>query len=263
MTIKPVSEEAKAAGQNTSFLEQRIQMNEVSQSLDLNSWVFSHIDNDRSELQILELCCGTGKQTMELSRKFPRATITAIDISPDAIRTIKNSSFFDPDRIYTDVVGIDEYFSEKITLRFDLIFCSYGLYYSQDIDQVLTGIYESLKVGGRLIVVGPYGDNNGPLFDDLRSVGVHIADQIVFDSQLFMKDKVLQSGHELYSNVEFDSAVNQVVWENKDQVIGYWKSSTFYDADCEPEFDSLLDQHFSQNANYVNEKHIGFIVLTK
>ena len=69
----------------TDFLIERIQQNENAQSIDINKWAFQNIDGSSEEINVLELCCGTGKQTKYLLEAFPNAKISCLDISAEAI----------------------------------------------------------------------------------------------------------------------------------------------------------------------------------
>ena len=74
---------------------------------------------------------------------------------------------------------------------FDLVFCAYGLYYSTDPLATLSEARSWLNPRGRIVVVGPFGPNNGQLFDLVRASGVVLAPAVIDSSQHFMLRTVL------------------------------------------------------------------------
>ena len=72
----------------TELLEQRIAENRASQEVDLVRWIFERIPVRESD-QVLELCCGTGGQTLRmLSTLGERGRLHALDVSRDALSTL-------------------------------------------------------------------------------------------------------------------------------------------------------------------------------
>src|SRR5271165_4165281 len=70
------------------LLEQRIAENRASQEIDLATWIFERLPV-RPEDQVLELCCGTGGQTLPfLERLGESGSIVALDISSEALKTL-------------------------------------------------------------------------------------------------------------------------------------------------------------------------------
>src|SRR5580700_3624002 len=70
------------------LLEQRIAENRASQEVDLVRWIFERILLQETD-QVLELCCGTGGQTLRmLSTLGERGRIHALDVSGDALSAL-------------------------------------------------------------------------------------------------------------------------------------------------------------------------------
>ena len=175
---------------NSFSLNKRIEHNEKFQRIDINKWAFKLISKDTRPLNILELCCGTGRQSEYLINHYINSSIDLLDISQDSLNQIKNSSYFDKSKISTFNIGIDEFFL-KNKKKYDIIFVSYGLYYSKDIDEVLKRIKNSINKKGKFIVMGPHGNNNKEIFDIIESTGLKIDKKIKFTCTDFMYDKVI------------------------------------------------------------------------
>lgn len=246
----------------TDFLMARISQNENNQTVDINKWAFEKIKSNSEKINILELCCGTGKQTDYLVQLFPNAKISCLDISIDAITTVKNKFQSHSARMNFYNMGIDGFFKENEE-KFDIIFCSYGLYYSKDIDYVLFQINELLNNGGKLVVMGPYGDNNKQLFDILLDLRITIPDLVLSSSSTFMREKVLSFSINHFNAIHLYTTQNNIIWENVESVMNYWKNSTFYDSSIEQEFQKIVETKINLKGNFINEKKIMLIEAIK
>src|SRR2546422_10510224 len=70
------------------LLEQRIAENRQSQEVDLVGWIFERARIEPSD-QVLELCCGTGGQTLRmLSSLGESGRLEAVDKSAEALETL-------------------------------------------------------------------------------------------------------------------------------------------------------------------------------
>jgi ubiquinone/menaquinone biosynthesis C-methylase UbiE len=210
----------------------------------------------------LELCSGTGKQTEYLLELFPNSTISCLDISIDAINTVKNNFKDKHSRMSFFVKGIDEFF-ESNKARFDLVFCSYGLYYSKNIEFVLNSIYNLLNKNGRLMVMGPFGKNNKQLFDILTKLDVTIPQPVIHSSSKFMYEDVLGFAVNNYESVHIHTTQNRIEWKTVESVMSYWKSSTFFNESRENDFQQLVANEIGKNGVFVNDKHIMLLIAIK
>src|ERR1700693_3800322 len=113
-------------------LEQRIAENRASQEVDLVRWIFERAPLRESD-QVLELCCGTGGQTLRmLSALGDRGRLHALDASRDALNTMVERAMSSNSKLVPIQASLDDL---SATLRasglerppFDLIFCAYGL----------------------------------------------------------------------------------------------------------------------------------------
>ena len=175
---------------NSFSLNKRIEHNEKNQRIDINKWAFKLISKDTRPLNILELCCGTGRQSEYLINHYINSSIDLLDISQESLNHIKNSSYFQKSKISTFNIDMDEFFLNN-KKKYDIIFVSYGLYYSKNIDEVLKKIKNSINQKGQFIVMGPHGNNNKEIFEIIESTGLKIDKKIKFTCTDFMYDKVI------------------------------------------------------------------------
>ncbi len=244
------------------LLEQRIAENTASQEIDLATWLFERIPVRPGD-HVLELCSGTGGQTLTLlDRVGATGRVTALDISAAALETlISKAGDANGNRLMTVEANLDSFSSslrEAGVQRssFDLVFCAYGLYYARDARETLQEIRSWLKPQGRIAVVGPFGPNNKPLFDLLRSIDVTLAEPVTFSSEHFMSKVVLPWGAVNFENLSVHTMVNRVRWGSAERVLNYWQNTTFYEAEKLPAFRELLHSHFVKNGAFINEKWV-------
>lgn len=243
------------------LLEQRIAENRASQEVDLVRWIFERVPVQESD-QVLELCCGTGGQTLRmLSTLGNRGQLYALDISNDALNTLAERAAGDRSKLIAVPANLDDFSSALQSSglerpRFDLIFCAYGLYYSSDGRKTLNEAFTWLKKDGRIVVVGPFGPNNWQLFDLVRACGVRIPEPVVSSSERFMTEVVVPWAVVKFRSTRISTMVNPVRWPTLERVLNYWQNTTFYSADHRPEFERRLAQHFAERGEFVNEKWV-------
>jgi ubiquinone/menaquinone biosynthesis C-methylase UbiE len=245
----------------SELLEQRIAENAAAQEIDLATWIFDRVHVQPGDC-VLELCCGTGGQTLGLlERVGDNGRVVALDISGAALDTVASKAGPSGNRLTCVEASLDSLSSSlnRAGLQhdgFDLIFCAYGLYYSADAERTLQEAWGQLRPDGRIVVVGPFGPNNKPLFDLLHSAGVVIAEPVVFSSESFMLQTVLPWGARNFESTSVHTMVNRVRWSTPERVLNYWQNTTFYDAEKRGNFEKLVREHFSRLPVFVNEKWV-------
>ncbi|MGI8584325.1 MAG: class I SAM-dependent methyltransferase [Chitinophagaceae bacterium] len=242
----------------TDYLFERITQNENFQTIDINKWAFEKIEGTNETLNILELCCGTGKQTKCLLETFPNSTISCLDISNEAIDVVKASNKDDQHRMIFFNTGIDDFFY-KSSEKYDIIFCSYGLYYSLNIEIVFSRIKQSLNSVGRFIVMGPYGNNNKQLFDLILRLNINIAEPVLHSSSKFMVEDVLKFAANNFKQVHIYTTRNSIKWLDANSVISYWQNSTFFEEDKKEDFILNVSKEIENNHFFLNDKYIMLI----
>jgi len=249
----------------TGLLEKRINQNMSYQKFDFLKWIFDRIKVE-PDSKIIELCSGTGSQTSYLLDKVGKGgQVVAVDISSESIKILKaKPREVDHSKLVTIVSDIDNLdpalrnkgFSAQC---FDLAFCAYGLYYSKDVLNTLKVIKNWLKPKGRIVIVGPFGSNNSPLFNMLENGGVRIPSYVKYTSGEFMIKDVLSWITNNYQVTYIHTTVNRIIWNKTEDIIEYWESTTFYDSDKLSMVKKLIDNHLYKYQSFVNEKHIMMI----
>ena len=251
------------------LLEQRIAENAASQEIDLTTWIFTRVQVHPGD-QVLELCCGTGGQTLALlDRVGNSGRVVALDVSRKALDTLASrAGTANQGRLVLVESNLDHLTSSLRQAQcqpgsFDLVFCAYGLYYSADAQRTLEEARTWLKPDGRIVVVGPFGPNNQPLFDLVRASGAVIAEPVTLSSERFLLQTVLPWAARNYASTSVQTMVNPVRWATPERVLNYWENTTFYDAEKRPAFEQLLRAHFARHGVFVNEKWVMLVEMSR
>jgi ubiquinone/menaquinone biosynthesis C-methylase UbiE len=251
--------------QAATLLDSRIAQNVNAQKVDLVEWIFERITVDPGS-KILELCCGTGSQTLRmLDLVEEMGQVVALDISPEALEKLQAKVKAEWQSrlilVEADMEQLPRVLEQNglEPSTFDLAFCAYGLYYNANATQTLQETKYLLQPGGRIVIVGPFGANNGPIFDLLAQGGVTIPTYVKYTSAEFMFKEVIPWVTQHFETVTINTLVNPVVWKKAENVLGYWRNTTFYDREKEKKIETLLNINFNKYPNFVNEKWVMMI----
>ena len=254
------NETIHARAASSDCLTQRIAENSAGQQTDLVEWIFERVPIPENA-DILELCCGTGAQTIRLAET--RGSVTAIDVSGKALETmLARLSPDQRERVKGVEASLDAVSEALPASAFDLIFCAYGLYYSSDPVRTLDTVRQWLRPGGEIVVVGPFGPNNGALFEILERCGVAIPAYVKYTSQDFMTAAVLPWAGCHFETTQMHTLMNPVLWDSAEKILNYWQNSTFYAEDLRAAVEQALADFFRREKTFVNEKWIMLARMT-
>ena len=206
----------------SSALETRIK-SQRNQTLNLNEWIFSQIKMGADE-NVLELCCGTGAQTSYFSKRITKGLINCVDVNEESIEL--NRAHVQNSRINYIVSSVDD-IEQYASCHYDLIFCAYGFYYSRDAKALHDVLKQNLNPGGRFVLVGPTFGNNVELYRIVEKLGFSIPSAVTYSSEQFMLD-FLKIFIKNYPTVNFSRVINKVTYSSHEQLLNYWKNTTFY-----------------------------------
>ncbi len=104
----------------------------------------------RGNEYILDVGCGDGKVTAEISRAVPQGSVTGIDASAEMI-VFAQETF--PARKHPNLkFRVMDAREIQFTRPFDLIFSNAALHWVDDHEAILRGAAAALKSGGRLVI---------------------------------------------------------------------------------------------------------------
>lgn len=264
-----MNNEIKDRASDASCLEGRIAQNAGYQKTDLVEWIFERVKVDRGS-RVLELCCGTGNQSIKLIELIgAEGHLTALDISEEALEKLRARLDEDGLQRVSTIAGSMDDLPELLQRhglkdeKYDLILCAYGLYYSERVDRLLMELTKRLSANGRIVVVGPFGPNNGPLFGLLEDAGVEIPEYVMYTSRDFMETKVLPFANRNFQTSHVNVLVNPISWTSKEDVYEYWRNTTFFDEAKSDFVIESLNKIYEKKTIFMNEKWVMMVELNK
>ena len=117
---------------------------------------------------ILDIGCGAGKQCFSyLAHLSGKADITGGDVSDDLLAKAEEENHKLGNRVHFQPLN----FNEKLPFpadKFDLVSCSFALYYAEDIPFTIREIHRVVKPGGHLFTTGPMPENKQLFYDIIQ-----------------------------------------------------------------------------------------------
>ena len=185
------------------------------------------IANVKDSDSILDLGCGTGKLTMELSRLLLNGNINGID--PSKEMTDKARERFDSAQ-NVSIFRIPAQ-SMKYKNEFDLVYSNSALHWVKEQQMVLKLVYDSLKEGGRIAFQMPAKDFCREFIEYTGKAMETPGFEEYFrgwEPQWYMPSKkeyrsfLEDAGFE---NIKVYYRDYELLFENIDEVLGWWSSA--------------------------------------
>ena len=248
---------------DTNALTARINAHAVYGSRNLEEWVFSQLDV-RPKQHILELGCGTGKQTIQLARLVgAEGHITAMDIAADSLSLLRTQALSDGvmARITLIKSGLDE--TEKYasgTELFDRAVACYSIYYANNPEHVFTVVHGVLKRSGRLFFCGPAKTNNA----ELKAFHHALSGSTVrAGAAPFMEEAGQKLARQLFEKVEISTFENPLSFNSAAALYEYWRSYNLYDPQLDSAFKAAASEYFHKHNVFTTYKRVLGVLAAK
>jgi ubiquinone/menaquinone biosynthesis C-methylase UbiE len=243
----------------TEFLEKRIEINRAYSSVDFDRWLSERLDVAPGE-DILDVGCGSGAQTIPFSQAVGAGgSVSAVDISAESIDLLKQR--LQPgarvQAVAADMATLARLVADVFAVkRYDLVHSSYALYYSPERLAVLDTMRASLKQGGRCAIFTPDAPHGlVELAGRFSAVPKEVHDSLSFGPGVL---EPYFRRH--FPRVEIHRFHNVVTLPKADTLIDFYRQTTYYDADAEPQIRAIADREIARTGNYQYEKN-GFLII--
>ncbi|MDB9744222.1 methyltransferase domain-containing protein [Fibrobacterales bacterium] len=206
--------------------------------------------NSQKELNILDLGCGTGKQSKHLSKLFPNSKIWSIDISNDSIASLQSENFnnINPKCASFDSLEVREILE---TNKFDIVVSFYAIYYSANIQEIVERIHSSLNKDAKCVLVGFSKDNNKEIIELSKE------NNIATDN--FSSLKICDNLTDITSLKSYDFE-NKMIFKSSEDFQTYYQNYGLYNESIELE---VISQYFARDSFFTWTKSSKIITWSK
>lgn len=136
-------------------LTTRLTLNKKTQKFDFSEWLFSIFPKIKKNFHVLDLGCGTGKQTsFFLDKVDSSGSVCAIDASVESINSIPNDKRLI--KFAIDFNNLDELGKVLNVNNYQIINSTYAIYYANNPLQLINTMKDRfLADQGKMIISGP------------------------------------------------------------------------------------------------------------
>ena len=259
--------------EDATSLKNRINIHSQYGQKDMVEWVAKLVKHKKN-LNILELACGSGVQTIKFSKKKKKKKIKHKIIATDTNDTLLKIAKKNRNR---DIVYSRLNFNKKFKFadeKFDLVICLFGIYYSKNIKKTLSESKKILKKKGQLILVGPLRDNKLDFNKMLEKATKKKIPPLVGSSRF--DSKILKEVKKEFKKTKLKKFKNELKISKKEIYLNYMISSVtnkrgVYKSflkntsinHVKKEFDDYLHEIFKNKKYMTITKKVGAIIAEK
>lgn len=153
--------------ETTNDLLTRINIHDAYGAKNIDKWMLEVLPLEQG-MSILDVGCGAGKQCFSyLAHLSGKAAITGTDISDELLAKAEEENKKLGSRVTIQKMDFNKDFTFSDE-TFDLVSCSFAIYYAEDIPFTIKEIHRVLKSGGYLFTTGPMPENKQMFYDIIR-----------------------------------------------------------------------------------------------
>ena len=237
---------------SSSSLDVRLEANRRSQKIDFKEWSLKILSPEEGD-KVLEIGCGTGAQTIPVSRKIgERGSLTFVDLSAQSVATVseKLGSSTTQRGIVGSMDDIDDLLDLNIG-KFDLIYSVYAMYYSKEPKRLLDSLLNRLSPDGRLCILGPESPHG---FVELARKYFEIPEEV--DNSLNFRTEVVESFMiKNFQSFEVFVIRNPQFFYSTEDALEFFRNTTYYSRKFEKQISEVIEQEISAKSVFVVDKY--------
>ncbi len=252
----------------------RINIHDAYGARDIDKWMLEVLPLKKG-MTILDVGCGAGKQCFSyLAHLSGKAEITGGDVSEELLTKAREENLKLGNRVTFRTLNFNEPFPFEDN-TFDLVSCSFAIYYAEDIPFTINEMHRVLKPGGKLFTTGPMPENKQMFYDIIKeATGKDIPPMP--GSSRYASD-ILDSVKAIFSETEVLIFENPLTFPSVEPFLAYTRASlsedrklwnTFFQT--KEDFEKIMDKiakvaqkWFDRDGKLVMTKVVGGILATK
>jgi|688.fasta_scaffold208087_2 SAM-dependent methyltransferase len=208
---------------SSANLSNRLKVNSATQKIDFSGWLFSVLPKFKTTSNILDLGCGTGKQTEYFLKNLSdKGSVKAIDASQESLNKIPHD-----ERLEKFAIDFDDFSEIEKTLgngKFDLINSTYAIYYSKDPMSLISFLKSNyLSESGKFVIAGPTWEHE--LFTEItENFGENLTVKKTIDFMESELRPMVRNSQEIFA---FNYLINLTEFNSVDEALLFMKNTTY------------------------------------
>ena len=260
--------------ETTNDLMTRINIHDAYGARDIDKWMLEVLPLEKG-MKILDVGCGAGKQCFSfLAHLDGKADITGGDVSEELLNKAKDENAKLGNRVTFQELDFNKTFPfEEET--FDLVSCSFAIYYAEDIPFTIREMHRVLKPGGYLFTTGPMPENKQMFYEIIQEATGKEIPPMPGSSRY--ASEIYQTVKSEFSKVKLLIFENPLTFPNVEPFLAYTRASLSEDRllwnaffQTKEDFEKIMadiaiaaSKRFKEQGKLVMTKVVGGILATK
>jgi ubiquinone/menaquinone biosynthesis C-methylase UbiE len=260
--------------ETTNDLLKRINIHDAYGAQDIDKWMLKVIPLNQG-MKILDVGCGAGKQCFSyLAHLSGKAEITGTDVSDELLAKAEEENNKLGNRVTFQKMDFNQTFTFPED-TFDLVSCSFAIYYAEDIPFTIKEMHRVLKPGGFLFTTGPMPENKRMFYDVISEATSREIPPMPGSSRY--ASEILDTVKAQFAQVDLHIFENPLTFPEVEPFIEYTRASlsedrllwnTFFQTKTDFEeimaaITKVAQEWIERDGNLVMTKVVGGILATK
>jgi ubiquinone/menaquinone biosynthesis C-methylase UbiE len=208
--------------ETTNDLFTRINIHDTYGARDIDKWMLEVLPLTKG-MKILDVGCGAGKQCFSyLAHLDGKAEITGGDVSESLLNKAKEENQKLGEHITFEILDFNKTFPYAGE-TFDLVSCSFAIYYAEDIPFTIKEMHKVLNPGGHLFTTGPMPENKQMFYEIIKEATGKEIPPMPGSSRY--ASEILGTIKEQFSAVEVHVFENPLTFLNVEPFLAYTRAS--------------------------------------
>ena len=251
--------------ETTNDLLTRINIHDAYGARDIDKWMLEVLPLEKG-MKILDVGCGAGKQCFSfLAHLDGKATITGGDVSEELLKKAEEENAKLGNRVTFQKLDFNKPFPFEDD-SFDLISCSFAIYYAEDIPFTIKEMHRVLNPEGVLFTTGPMPENKQMFYEIIQEATGKEIPPMPGSSRY--ASEILDTVRSRFSDVKLVIFENPLTFPSVEPFLAYTRASLSEDRllwnkffQTKEDFDKIMADIAIVSAKRLKEQ--GKLVMTK